>query len=65
MYSGILFFAIHALLQVLRLSKVELWITSEITIWIGILLLLVGMFTLKIEIADSDKNKCGEDEGSG
>jgi hypothetical protein len=55
---------IFALLRLLRRLKVELWNASEITIWIGILLVAVGVFTLKIEIADLDKNKCSEDEAS-
>jgi hypothetical protein len=64
-YIGVLFFGIFALLQLLRLLKVELRNASEVIIWTGILLLLVGVFTLKIGIADSDKNKCSEDEASG
>jgi hypothetical protein len=57
-HVGVLFYFIFALLQLLRLLKVELRNASEIMIWIGILLLLVGVFTLRIEIADSDENKC-------
>jgi len=41
--TGILFFFIFALLQLLRLLKVELWNA------------VVGLFTLKLEVTNSDK----------
>jgi len=53
--TGILFFFIFALLQLLRLLKVELWNAGEIIVWIGISLAVVGLFTLKLEVTNSDK----------
>jgi hypothetical protein len=64
-YSGIFFFGIFALLQLLRLLQVELWIASQIIAWIGILLAAFGLFTLKLDMADSDKSKCSKDERPG
>ena len=53
--TGILFFFVFALLESLRFLKVELWNAGEIAAWIGLSLVVIGLFTLKFEVADSDK----------